>query len=313
TDTGQRVVSSKLLEDFEDNEHSLFIDDGTGFAPTSVQLARSPLDGAHAASSGSLVVVDSTDFPLSGEILVDPNDPTNAELLTYTSKTDATNTLTLSGVTANDHADTDEVVLVDALPAAEEGQNYFQLSDFPNQENSPEIYHNESGQYELQVAGVDYFLNRTNGQLKFFGAGLATGTQVLAHYTYFTGLVQLAQRVVNGDKDDSVGFPGFVAAGIIVHVDNPVIRQITMIMSISVEVGFDETEKRSDVQLVVENYIDGLRIGENVILARAIQLAMEVIGVNNAKIQAPTSDIVILENELPSSFDSSGNSLVTVV
>lgn len=313
TGTGQRVVSSQLLENWETNEHQLFIDDGTGFAPSSVVLARSTLVGAHGGGAGSLTVLDSESFPLSGSILIlDDDDPTENELVVYTSKTDAGGTLTLSGVTAYGHADLDEVLLVDALPIAEEGQNYFQLSNFPVQENSPEIYDDSSGSYTLRTAGTDYFLNRTNGQLQYFGAGLPAGTQVIPHYTYYTGLVQEAQKVVNGDKNNSVDYPGYSAAGIIVHIDTPTIRQITVVLSISVEVGFDETELYDDVQIIVENYIDGLKIGDNVILAKIVELAMGVRGVNNAKVLTPLNDIVILEEELPKSFDSSGNSLVMV-
>lgn len=310
--TGQRVVTSQLLEDWEDNEHSLYIDDGTGFTPSSVQLARSTLSGAHGAGAGTLTLADTSGFPASGQILIDPDDAANAELMTYTSKTDSSNQLALSGTTSNPHADTDEVLLVDVLPLAEEGQNYFQLSKYPIQLNSPEIYDDSSGQYVKKTAGTDYFLNRTNGQLQYYGTGLPADTQVLAYYTYYTGLLALAQKTVNGDKDDKVSYPGAGAAGVIIHIETPTIRQITVVMSISVKNGYTEEDVRDDVQLVLENYIDGLKIGENVILARMIELAMGVDGVDNAKVQLPTADLVILENELSRSFDSSGNSLVTV-
>jgi hypothetical protein len=270
------------------------------------------VNGALGAASATIPIADSSGFPVSGWVLVDPDDATNVELVEYTSKVDSTNTLNVNGVTANPHSNGDEVILVDVLPLAEEGQNYFQLSNFPIQEGTPEIYHDATGVFTKYTDGVDYFLNRTNGQLKFFGAGLPVGTQVLGHHTYYTGLVQLAQKVVNGDKDDPVNYPGFVAAGIIIHIDTPTIRQITIIMSISVANGFDEEDVRDDVQLVVENYIDGLKIGENVILAKIIERAMSTRGVDNAKIQVPSNDVVILEEELPKSFDSSGNSLVTV-
>jgi uncharacterized phage protein gp47/JayE len=312
-DTGQRIVSSQLLEDFEDNEHSLYIDDGTGFQPTRVIMAGSTLPAPVGSGLGTLTVANSSDFPVSGWVLVSPDNPVAAELIEYSSKNDAANTLSLVGLTTLAHAASDEVILVDVLPLAEEGQNYFQLSNYPIQQNTAEIYHDGSGNYNKYVDGTDYFLNRTNGQLKFFDAGLPVGTQVLAHHTYYTGLVQLAQKVVNGDKDDPVNFPGYTAAGIIVHIDTPTIRQITVVLSIAAGVGFDEESIREDVKLVVENYIDGLRIGENIILARIVELAMSIRGVENTKILTPLSDIVILEEELPKSFDSSGNSLVTVI
>jgi hypothetical protein len=313
TDTGQRVVTSQLLENWETNEHTLFIDDGTGFTPTVIQLARSNLSGLHGSGSSSLLVDSTVNFPVSGYLLLSPDDSTVAEVIEYSSKNDSANTLALVGTTSNSHADDDEVLLVDVLPLAEEGQNYFQLSDYPVQQNTAEIYHNASGEYLLQELGTDYFLNRTNGQLQFYGSGLPSGTQVVTYHAYYTGLVQLAQKVINGSKENPSTYPGYVAAGIIIHIDTPTIRQITIILSISVDVGYDEGDVREDVRLVVENYIDGLRIGDNVVLAKIISRAMGVDGVTDAKVQYPSSNIVILEEEIPKSFDSSGNSLVTVV
>lgn len=311
--TGQRVVTSQLLEDWEDNEHSLFIDDGTGFAPATVHLARSTLTVAVGAPIGQLTLTDTSNFPATGNVMISPGDPTQAEMIAYISKTDAANILVLAVNTALIHDMSDEVALVDALPLAEEGQNYFQLSNFPIQENSPEVYDDSSGEFVLRVPGTDYFLNRTNGQLQYFGSGLPSGAQVASHHSYYTGLVAVAQKTINGDiKINPVAYPGVGAAGIIIHVDTPTIRTITIVMSVSVIVGATEEDVRGDVQLVLANYIDGLRIGGNVILARMIELAMGIDGVDNAKVLTPTADLVILEDELPKSFDSSGNSLVTV-
>jgi uncharacterized phage protein gp47/JayE len=311
--TGQRVVTSQLLEDWSDNEHTLFIDDGTGFVPTSVRLARSTLTVATPPHISQLTLTDTSGFPAAGTVLISPGDSAQAELIAYTSKTDSTNVLTLAANTTLVHDIGDEVALIDALPLAEEGQNYFQLTNYPIQENSPEIYDDSSGLFELQTPGTDYFINRSSGQVQYYGSGLPAGTQVVAHYTYYTGLLALAQKTINGDVKDAVSFPGVSAAGIIIHVETPTIRTITVIMSVSVSVGFTEADVYDDVQLILENYIDGLRIGENVILARMVELAMGVNGVSNAKVLTPTADLVILEEELPKSFDSSGNSLVTVV
>jgi len=67
------------------------------------------------------------------------------------------------------------------------------------------------------------------------------------------------------------------------------------------------------VQEAVENYISSLGIGDNVILASIIQVAMNINGVFDVIPVEPTGDIVVLENELPVPFDSDGTSLVSVL
>jgi uncharacterized phage protein gp47/JayE len=315
TTSGQRVVSSKLIEDFTDEEHLLYIDDGTGFVPTATIMARSTLPGPIAAPTSTVTVADSSEFPSSGYVMISPEDSAQAEVVEYDSKDDSANQLNLVGQTANAHDASDEVILVDRIGIAEEGQNFFQLSDYPVRRNTIELYDDSTGvgTFLLRADGTDYFLNRTNGDVQYYGAGLPAGTEVWGHYTFYTGLFALAQKVINGDEDDPTVYPGVAAGGTIIYVDAPTVRQITILGSVSVKTGEDETAVRDDVQLAIETYIDGLSIGENVILARMIERSMRITGVENFKITSPESDIVILENEVPKSFDSSGNSLITVL
>jgi phage-related baseplate assembly protein len=125
--------------------------------------------------------------------------------------------------------------------------------------------------------------------------------------------VQLAQKTINGDPNDVVNYPGYVAAGVIVHIATPTLRRISAVLSISMENGFDETDVAVEVQRVVANYIDNRQIGDDVILSKIIERAMSVRGVSNVIVSDPTSDVIILEDELPVSFNVSGTSLVTVL
>jgi uncharacterized phage protein gp47/JayE len=308
--TGQRVTTAKLQENFTTEEHLLYIDDGTGFTPDTVIMSTSTVNGNQASPVSTLLINDASNFPASGTVLLSPG-TVRDEVLEYDSIT--TNTLNLSSSTTKTHNDTDGVVLVDDVGTAEEGQNFFNINNFPARRNTIEIYDNDSGQYNLRTEGTDYFFNRTNGDIQYSGAGLIAGARVFANYTYYTGLVSLAQKIVNGDPEDSINFPGLAAAGTIIYVDTPTIRTVSVIAAVSVRNGEDETEIRDDVQLAIENYIDSRTIGQNVILAQIIDRVMDVDGVENVLIQSPTADLTILETELPKSFDSSGNSLVTVL
>jgi uncharacterized phage protein gp47/JayE len=82
-------------------------------------------------------------------------------------------------------------------------------------------------------------------------------------------------------------------------------------VSITAQSGFVESDLAPSVQSAVETYISGLGIGGDVIVAEIVQRAMEVSGVYNVIVVTPSSDVVVLQNELPVPFDSNGNSLVT--
>jgi uncharacterized phage protein gp47/JayE len=317
-DTGQRIVAANLIEDFTTEEHLLYVDDGTGFVPDTTIMASSFIGSAGIVAIGSSTIqlADGTNFPAAGIIMISPEDATQVEIIEYSSKTG--NTLSLDTLTVRQHDGTpspDQVLLVNYVGEAEEGQNYFQLSDYPVRRNTIELYDDSTGtgSYTLRTEGTDYFLNRTNGNVQYYGAGLPSGTKVYANYTFYTGLFALVQKVVNGDPSDRVNYPGIAAGGNIIYVDTPVVRQVSVVAAITVETGIDETTVRDDVQQIIETYIDGLLIGENVIIAKIIDHAMSITGVTNITVQIPTSDVIILENELPSSTDSSGTSLVAVL
>lgn len=313
SDTGQRVVTAKLMEDFTDEEHLLYVDDGTGFVPDTVILATSAMANSPAAGATTLQLNDASDFPASGKVIIVSSTSSLTEVVPYESKTGNILTLEVPAVTANAHVAGESVLLIDDLGVAEEGQNFFQASNYPIRRNTIQVYDNSTGAFELKAEGTDYFFNRTNGELQYFGAGLPVGTQVVLTYTYYTGLFALAQKVVNGDPQDSINFPGLAAAGTIIYVDVPTIRSIQVIATISVAAGIDEATATANVQLVIENYVDSRTIGQNVILAQIIDRVMSVDGVENVSISQPTADVVILEDELSKSFDSNGNSLVAVL
>lgn len=320
--TGKRVITARLVESFTDLEHKLYIDDGTGFVPSSVVMGRSSIVPPFPApplpiGSATIPVASVVNFPASGYILVSPENVLQVEMLHYSSKNIATNVLNLTApaLTTRLHDGGDEVLLIDNLGIAELGQNYFQLSQYPLKKNTLELYDDitGTGSFKKRIENTDFKVNRTNGQIEYYGFGLPAGTQVLANYTYYTGLLALAQKVVNGDIKDLVTYPGVAAAGVIIYVDTPSIVPIAVTVSISVDSGYEEDTLKDQVKIVIENYIDGLSIGDNVILARMIERAFTVEGVSNVIIKSPLFDIIITENELPKSYDSSGNSLVTVI
>jgi len=310
--TGQRVITAKIREDFSDPTNNiLYIDDGSGFTPSKTILATSSLVGLHGIGVTTLTVNNVEPYPSSGWVLIDPQG-TNPELIYYTSKGTG-NTINLNLATSYSHASGIDVLLVDLVETAEEGQNFFQTSDFPIVKGTFDLYDDAPGIFTERVEGVDYLFNRTNGEVQYLGSGLPKGTLVIANYSFYTGLVQEVQKVITGDPNDRSNYPGVIAAGIMVAVSTPVIRRVTVIVTLTAKVGFSKSELRDSVQREIEAYIDGLLVGDNVYRAKIVEVTMQVEGVENVIVQSPSSDVVILENELPVSFDFNGNSLVTVL
>ncbi|RKX63723.1 MAG: hypothetical protein DRP42_07290, partial [Tenericutes bacterium] len=136
--TGQRVVTAKLQENFTTEEHLLYIDDGTGFTPDTVILAASALAGGVVVGAATLTLVDGSDYPASGTVLIMSGTPDTSEVLEYTSKTGNVLNLTLTATAT--HTIADAVFLVDDIGWAEEGQNFFRTNNYPARRNSIRLF-----------------------------------------------------------------------------------------------------------------------------------------------------------------------------
>lgn len=311
--TGQRVVSANVLEDFAavPDEVIVYIDDGTGLVPDTVVLSQDSLAvGGITVGDATIVLNDATDFPSSGYVLV-------AEdfLIEYVSVSG--NILTLAGTAPSSVAAGQVVRRVDTVTfGAEESQRRFNLQNPPIVRSTDRIYIKDPlvAGWVIQSANTDYILNKGTGEFSFVDlAGLGVGTQVVAHYSYYTNLVAETQKVLEGSPGDSVNYPGVKAAGVFLSVEAPISKRVTVVVSISAETTFVESDLAPLVQREIEVYISSLKIGSDVILSRIIDVAHNVQGVRSVTVQLPISDIIVLENELPVAFDSSGNSLVTVL
>jgi uncharacterized phage protein gp47/JayE len=310
--TGQSVKSSNVLEDFINDEVIIYIDDGTGFTPDVVALAIDSLAVGAGAGAGSITVVDASKFPTSGYLFLSSNNIAVSELVKFTAVNTATNVITLAVPTVNAHALNDSVTLVDVLTlSAEPATKFLQTQNFPIVRSSPEIWIDRGSGFALAADPADYFLNKGTGEIELVSP-LSAGNKVIASYNYYTGLVKSVQDVIDGKLSDPVGYPGVRAAGIVALVETPVIRRITVRLSIVAQYGYTESNLAPAVRSAIETYISGLGIGSDVIVAEIIQQAMSITGVYNVIVVSPASDLVILQNELPVPFDSSGNSLVSV-
>lgn len=313
--TLQSVVSSSVLEDFNLDEVIIYVDDGRGFTADFVQLPRTsfrPLLTGIGSPTVQAAVGGSAGFPSEGYLILSP-ESAQIELVKYTSVTYATDTFTLDAPTTTTHDISDEMVLVDALTiSAEAGANFYKLQNSPILRNSYRFWLDSGAGHALIVDGTDYVLNRGTGDFKIIGGGLLAAAKLVGTYSYYTGLIASAQLVVNGDPNNPTVLGGVRAGGVQVVVETPAIRRISLRGSVSVQQGYNEDVIALQVQEAIETYISGLDIGTDVILAKATEVAMGVNGMADI-IWNRTTNLIILENELPVPFDVNGNSLITIV
>jgi uncharacterized phage protein gp47/JayE len=172
----------------------------------------------------------------------------------------------------------------------------------------------DDGSFVLKINGVtqqrstdfpaapDYYLNPTNGKIELaetaYPTGLTALDTVTAEYRYYTGLIQETQRVIDGDPATPLTRPGVRAAGRIVYVRPPSVVFQSVTAQISVRSEFDTTAVGVEVAAAIQDYINSLDIGDDVILSEIIERSMAVEGMFDITVSVPTTNQVLLENQV---------------
>lgn len=164
------------------------------------------------------------------------------------------------------------------------------------------------GGFVTLVRGTDYELNSALGQIELISTGslpvLSIGDALRAEYRFYTGLLAETQQVIDGDSSNPLLFPGVRAAGIqvVVRPAVPIFQSLTG--AIAVLPDFDVTTVAADVSDTIQDYINTLDIGEDVIVAEIVERAMGVNGMFNFRIIDLTGsgaggvDQIILDNQV---------------
>lgn len=134
-----------------------------------------------------------------------------------------------------------------------------------------------------RVRGSDYALNPALGQIEL-ASPLIAADEVTVEYRHYTGLIQMTQRVMDGDSALPLAFPGVRPAGVMVLVRAPQTVFQTVTAQVVVESDYDTSAVSAAVSSAIQGYINSLDIGEHVIAAEIVQRAMNVGGVHNFRI-----------------------------
>ena len=307
-----KVTSANLVEDFTNDEVIVYVDDGTGAAAKTNALPSGSLAAATLAGDSAVQPVSLNFWPDSGWLFID--DGANSELVQFISNDGFI--LTTGTPLVYPHAASTVVNFVDLISAsAEATQRRFQTTNYPVVRNTERIWlRAPTGAWTLLTRNVDYILNRGTGQIQLTDVGgVVAGTAIVAHYIYYTNLIAEVQKVLEGDLTDYTRYPGVKAAGIFLSVEQPVVKRISVIASITAAEGYSEINLAPNVKRAIESYISSLRIGQDVITSKIVDSAFSVVGLADIRVVTPTANIILLESELPVPFDASGDSLVQVL
>ena len=137
-----------------------------------------------------------------------------------------------------------------------------------------------------------------------FPTGLTAADVIEADYTNYTGLIAEAQKIIDGDAGDRSNYPGYRAAGVLVRVLPPTIRYQTATVNITVLAGFSQVAVAAELTNAISSYINGLGIGDDVILNEMRERCMAVPGMYDLSFSAPTGNQVVLDYQLARILDA---------
>ena len=305
-DTSQRVTSLKLLETPITNDALAYVDDGSGTAAISNLMAQNFMNGIVAPLAVAAVLDSVSTFPSFGSVLISPEDSTQTEVLDY-EVLENTLSISLSPATAKTHDDNDEVLTVDVLvDSAELGQRRLRTQHLAIIPGTLRVWGKTSpaGLYSEWFDGVQFKYNSGNGELLIISPvnGLPIGSKVVAHYSYYTGLLATAQKLIDGVESDPQTYPGLKAVGTKIIATAPGRKTVPIAVSITAVRGFREEDLAELVKTEIYNYVNALGVGENIILSEIIQRVKSILvngaeAIDDVVILSPTSNVIVLESE----------------
>ena len=305
--TGQTIIVAKAIEDIVNRgDVIVYVEDGTGAAEATASTAQA-LAVTYTWNGTTTITTPDTTEVAAGDFIQLDSDGQFYEIVSVVPNTSVTISnpgayVIPTGATQSSIA-TDLITEGLAGPppdSAVGGEIRLSLDLFPIKEADP--FQVTSSTRGLLTQGVDYVLNPAMGQLNFTPA-LAAGEKVIASYTYYTGLIALAQKIIDGDPNDRETYPGLRAAGILVRVRTPQVLLQNVIVSPTIKEGYTVDDVKAAIRQAIKDYINTLNIGDDVILNKLVTQMMLVPGVANVVVTTPAADITMLDDQLARTQD----------
>jgi len=156
------------------------------------------------------------------------------------------------------------------------------------------------------VPETDYVFNSSTGDLELV-VPLAQHQSIIAAddnatavgaYVYSRGLAAYAQRLVNGDRTDLQDYPGIKALGTSCLVTAPTVITPTIVIQIITASGLTDADLASTVQSVVQSYVNGLGIGQQVLISEIMRLVKNLNGVTDCRVISPTANVQVPDGQI---------------
>ena len=186
----------------------------------------------------------------------------------------------------------------------EAGRRFYQLGNIAVVEGTLRLYKREvvggTTTVTLMVLNTDYYLNEGTGQIEIIaGSELIAGSRLYALYDDYDGLIELAQRTLDGDARNPVLFPGVRAAGIKALVLPAERELIDVILALNLEEGYSLTAAIERADRVVRNYINSLEVGEDFIIHEMVERVMGLSGMYDVDVMLPATNIFVDFKRVP--------------
>ena len=171
---------------------------------------------------------------------------------------------------------------------AQGGEVQLPLVNKPLSKDAVTITSSTRGQLSINV---QYYVNRPAGIVQFV-TPLVAGDKITASYTYTTGLISICQRIIDGDPNDRVNFPGYRAAGIQVTVQGPEVIVQGITANLSTDPSYSHTTVIAQASAAVGGLLQGLGLGAALTQAAIISCLYNIAGVTNVTLLSPSSDLL---------------------
>ena len=151
--------------------------------------------------------------------------------------------------------------------------------------------------------GVDYTLDPCGG-LVIFDPPLSAGESVTVDYTFYTGLIALAHKVIYGDPGDSLNYPGYKGGGTRWFVRSPQIVLQNITLRAVLDKNYDPIVVRTAIKSAIKTFVNSFGRSQDLLLSDLIVTAKRVPGVIDIKVDYPTSDVNVYDYQLMRTTDS---------
>lgn len=156
--------------------------------------------------------------------------------------------------------------------------------------------------YMLPDARADKISESNNSVISHVGKlgyDLITSTGVDG-YLFYTGLLRRVQRTIDGFAPDPTTFAERRALGSRIEILPPLIKNISLILTVTTNEGSTIQDISNNVKSSIIDYVNGLGVGEDVILSAITAAVMKVKGVAAVTFNTPSpasERITIASNE----------------